>query len=119
MFDFTVHVKSIDRKSYFEILDGKENSVSRSINYHSICDLKNALRSLNRIASSKKAILIHNENHVTFTLGNSRYKISLILINTSIDALTLLFKLLTANLVDDRDSRKLRTKVSGQVSDFD
>jgi hypothetical protein len=117
--DYNIHIKSLNRKVYFEIFDNMGNSVSRSINYHSICDLENGLRNLSRFNSGAQiAKFDRGTDLVTFASAHSRHKISLITTFSAVEAINMLTQLPPAKIIDVRQSRKLRTNLTGHLSDF-
>ena len=117
--DYNIHIKALNEKVHFEIFDVMGSLVSRSIIYHSICDLENGLRSLNLITSGAQSTKFDRDTDLlTFTSGHSRHKISLFTTLTAVDALDMFTKLPSAKIIDERQSRNLRTHLSGLLSDF-
>ena len=117
--DYIIHIKSLSKKVYFEIFDEMSNQVSRSINYHAICELENGLQSLNRLSSGTQSTKFDRDTDlVTFSSAHSRRKISLFTTLSAVEALEMVTKLPSAKVIDERQSRKLRTNFSGHLSDF-
>lgn len=117
--DYNIHIKALNEKVHFEIFDIMGNSVSRSINYHSICDLENGLRSLNLFTSGAQSAKFDRDTDLlTFTSAHSRRKISLFTTFAAVETLDMFTKLPSAKIIDERQSRNLRTHLSGLLSDF-
>lgn len=119
MLNLSVRIHSLNGKVYFEIVNEVARGFARSIDYHAICDLESALRSLNRLACvNTLSIGSQASGFVAVTSEIGRHRIRLTTTLSKAEIVTMIRALPSAAIVDARDVRRIRSRLTGQVSDF-
>ena len=120
MKNITIRIRALAPGVYFVICDEQGMPTIRSRVYHAICDLENALKSLKTLSVSG-AKVTEDQGGISLPIVSaaSRHKITLFAERAGLDLPNMLRLIPDAQLIDERDPSRLRTKISGQLLDFD